>query len=166
MNPKLTLYRQRSNLTKLVLIFCSCRGCLSAIVLHDTEKKNMEFPTAFIGFDSNEAFVNVCLYCSDFDLMSWKSLSMAPIFCASLILKILMHAVFTVSWIHSVLKNMFSFELIPTKGKLVSWVFVLHLFGNAKKNFKFLVVKCKWYICIREINMYLQVFWFESLHKL
>lgn len=91
-------------------------------------------------------------------LMSWKSLSMAPIFCASLILKILMHAVFTVSWIHSVLKNMFSFELIPTKGKLVSWVFVLHLFGNAKKNFKFLVVKCKWYICIREIHMYLQVF--------
>lgn len=66
-------------------------------------------------------------------LMSWKSLSMAPIFCASLILKILMHAAFTVSWIHSVLKNMFSFELIPTKGKLVSWVFVLHLFGNAKK---------------------------------
>lgn len=70
-------------------------------------------------------------------LMSWKSLSMAPIFCASLILKILMHAAFTVSWIHSVLKNMFSFELIPTKGKLVSWVFVLHLFGNATKNFKF-----------------------------
>lgn len=32
------------------------------------KKKNMEFPTAFIGFDSNEAFVNVCLYCSDFDL--------------------------------------------------------------------------------------------------
>lgn len=83
-------------------------------------------------------------------LMSWKSLSMAPIFCASLILKILMHAVFTVSWIHSVLKNMFSFELIPTKGKLVSWVFVLHLFGNAKKNFKFLVVKCKWYIYVLE----------------
>lgn len=70
-------------------------------------------------------------------LMSWKSLSMAPIFCASLILKILMHAVFTVSWIHSVLKNMFSFELIPTKGKLVSWVFVLHLFGNAKKILSF-----------------------------
>lgn len=70
-------------------------------------------------------------------LMSWKSLSMAPIFCASLILKILMHAAFTVSWIHSVLKNMFSFELIPTKGKLVSWVFVLHLFGNAKKNLSF-----------------------------
>lgn len=70
-------------------------------------------------------------------LMSWKSLSMAPIFCASLILKILMHAAFTVSWIHSVLKNMFSFELIPTKGKLVSWVFVLHLFGNAKKFLSF-----------------------------
>lgn len=96
------------------------------------------------------------------NLYQWRQF----FYCASLILKILMHAVFTVSWIHSVLKNMFSFELIPTKGKLVSWVFVLHLFGNAKKNFKFLVVKCKWYICIREIHMYLQVFWFESLHKL
>lgn len=67
------------------------------IVLYDIEKKNMEFFIVFIGFDLNEVFVNVCLYCFDFDFDVLEIFINGVNFCVFLILKILMYVVFIVS---------------------------------------------------------------------